>query len=167
MSTLTAPEIYAFGGFQLDPGRRRLSAADGHPITITSKSFDALVYLVEHARELVERSDLIAVLWPNTVVEENNLNQAISALRHVLGKGYIVTVPGRGYQFVADVEIVSPESSGTASTMAQRPWIALAVIGLLVLAVGIFVVNPNRAFPVPPDQWVQLTDCPSSNKWDR
>ena len=107
--------IYAIGGFCLDPGKRLLADATGKPIPVTSKAFDALVYLAEHAGELVPRSALVEALWPKTVVEENNLTQAISSLRRVLGEGLIVTVPGRGYQLVADVREV-----GDATPAVQR-----------------------------------------------
>jgi DNA-binding winged helix-turn-helix (wHTH) protein len=79
--------IYEFGGFRLDPRRRLFTAAGGEPVTVMPKAFDALVYLVERAGELVPRSELIGALWPNTVVEENNVYQAISSLRRALGEG--------------------------------------------------------------------------------
>ena len=96
--------VYEFSGFRLDPGRRRLvRGADDAPLAVTPKAFDALVLLVERAGELVTRQTLSKELWPSTVVEENNLTQAIAALRRILGDGHIATVPGRGYQFVAAV----------------------------------------------------------------
>lgn len=78
------------------------------PITLTSKVFETLLYLVEHRGELVEKATLMKAIWPNVVVEENNLTQNISALRRALGETalehrFIVTVPGRGYRFVAEV----------------------------------------------------------------
>src|SRR5690606_32365058 len=103
-------EVYEFNGFRLDPKRRVLARLpEGVPLAVTAKAFDALVYLVEHAGELVSREVLIKTLWPSTVVEENNLTQAISVLRRLLGEGHIVTVTGRGYQFVADVRRVSAD----------------------------------------------------------
>jgi adenylate cyclase len=117
--------VYAIGGFCLDPGRRLLTDAGGRPIAVTAKAFDALVYLAEHAGELVQRSALVAALWPKTVVEENNLSQAISSLRRVLGEGIIITVPGRGYQLVAEVrEIGDPMGAAQESpppVTASRP----------------------------------------------
>jgi Tol biopolymer transport system component/DNA-binding winged helix-turn-helix (wHTH) protein len=100
-------EVFEFNGFRLDPKRRVLARLpEGVSVAVTAKAFDALVYLVEHAGELVSREVLIKTLWPSTVVEENNLTQAISVLRRLLGEGHIVTVTGRGYQFVADVRRV-------------------------------------------------------------
>jgi DNA-binding winged helix-turn-helix (wHTH) protein len=94
--------VRRFGRFRLDAGRRRLETTDGRAVPLAAKAFDALVYLVDHPGEPVSRKALLEALWPNTVVEENNLSQTISALRKALGPGYIVTLPGRGYQLVAE-----------------------------------------------------------------
>ncbi len=100
--------IYEFGEFQVDVGRRLLSGRDGRALPLTPKAFDTLLYLIEHAEAVLEKNTLISAIWPDTVVEENNLNQNISILRRVLGGSraencYIATVPGRGYKFVAPV----------------------------------------------------------------
>jgi Tol biopolymer transport system component/DNA-binding winged helix-turn-helix (wHTH) protein len=95
--------VYEFGEFRLEPHRRLLSRAGGEPLAVSGKAFDALVYLVEHAGELVTRSALSEFLWPSVVVEENNLSQAVSVLRRALGQGFIATVARRGYQFTAPV----------------------------------------------------------------
>jgi len=125
---MTSPErsaaVHEFGDFRLDARRRSLTRADGTAVALTAKVFDALVYLVEHAGELVGRDALTKALWPKTIVEENNLNVTISALRRALGDDnaghpYIVTVAGRGYQFVADVR--KPEAAAVAVAAAARP----------------------------------------------
>ncbi len=103
------PHVYEFDGFRLDPRRRSLTSPDGEPIALTGQAFDALVYLVERAGELVQRATLAEALWPSAVVEENSLNQAISLVRRALGGKYIVTVARRGYQFVGDVHVGSAE----------------------------------------------------------
>ncbi len=105
--------VYEFEGLRLDPGQRRLEGQDGEPLTLTAKPFDALVHLIEHAGEPVSRRQLSEVLWPNTIVEDNNLTQTISTLRGTIGKRCIATLPGRGYQFVGDVRRVGRDS-GTA-----------------------------------------------------
>jgi DNA-binding winged helix-turn-helix (wHTH) protein len=109
-------EIQQFGAFRLDRRRRRLERTGGETVELGTKPFDALVFLVEHAGEPVSRKALIDALWPDTVVEENNLTQVVSALRRVLGEGYIVTLSGRGYQFVGDVR-----SAGRDSLRADAP----------------------------------------------
>lgn len=113
-----AREAYEFGEFRLEPARRRLLHRD--EITpLTAKAFDTLLELIRHRGELVRKDALMRAVWPDTIVEENNLNQHIGALRRVLqdryGENrYIVTVPGRGYRFVGDVAEV-------AATPAARP----------------------------------------------
>src|SRR5262252_7039526 len=108
--------VYEFGDFRLHAAQRRLTArADGRPIELTSKALDTLHFLLQHPGELLDKSSMIAAVWPNVVVEENNLNQVVSALRRALGDGsggrrFIVTVPGRGYQFVAPVREVCDEA---------------------------------------------------------
>lgn len=99
---------FTFGRFRLFPEQRTLLEA-GRPIHLSSRAFDILAVLVEHAGELVEKEELIARAWPNTSVDENNLRVHIGALRKILGQmpsgvGYVATVPGRGYSFVAPVE---------------------------------------------------------------
>ena len=81
------------------------------PISLKPKVFDTLLYLVERPGELVDKEALLEAVWPHVVVEENNLNKAMSTLRQVFGETrdehrFIVTEPGRGYRFVASVEAV-------------------------------------------------------------
>jgi TolB-like protein/DNA-binding winged helix-turn-helix (wHTH) protein/Flp pilus assembly protein TadD len=114
MGELPRPD-YRFSGFRVDPLRRILYGADGEPIPLKPKVFDTLLYLVEHPHELLDRRHLLKAIWPNVVVDENNLNQAVSALRRVLGEHpedhrYILTEPGRGYRFVATISRGDDES---------------------------------------------------------
>ena len=101
-------QVYEFGDFRLDAGKRLLLDRHGAPVPLTPKAFDTLVYLVEHAGAVLRKDELMRAVWADTAVEENNLNQNISILRRALGEErgghrYIATVPGRGYQFVAAV----------------------------------------------------------------
>jgi len=107
MKSITGSAVYEFDGFLIDAGRRLLWK-DGQPVSLTPKVFDTLLYLVLNAGKTVTKDDLIAAVWPDTVVEENNLNKNISVLRQLLGEApgehrFIVTVPGKGYKFVATV----------------------------------------------------------------
>ena len=120
------PPIYEFSGFRLDVARRQLRASDDQPASLTVKVFDLLLYLVEHRGELVEKSTLLQAVWPNVIVEENNLNQNISVLRKVLGERagehrFIVTVPGRGFRFVAPVKVSGNGVAAAAQNPAARP----------------------------------------------
>ena len=96
-----------FGGFVLDPAARELRRIDGVPVALTAKAFDVLCVLVQERGRVVGRDELFDRVWPGRVVEENTLTQAVSALRHALGADgrYVATVPGRGYRFVAAVEV--------------------------------------------------------------
>jgi DNA-binding winged helix-turn-helix (wHTH) protein/Tol biopolymer transport system component len=99
--------VYEFGPFQLDATRRVL-LKEGEPLKLFPKEFDTLLALVERSGELLEKDDLMRQVWQDTIVEESNLTTNISHLRKVLGESrdkhdYIVTVPGRGYRFVAGV----------------------------------------------------------------
>lgn len=101
-------EVFSFAGFSLDARRRLLFGANGAPISLTGRAFDTLLYLVEHPNALIDKQALMKAVWPNAVVEENNLNQTISAVRRVLGESpgehrFIVTIPGRGYRFAPPV----------------------------------------------------------------
>src|SRR5262249_3377633 len=130
----TSPaNLYEFGDFQLDPAKRRLQRLDGTPIPLTSRVFDTLLYMVEHNDSVLDKERIMEAVWPDSIVEENNLAQAISKLRQIFGEtpgshSYIVTVPGRGYRFVAEVnkrngDMVSsvPTDSTTTPTSVHRP----------------------------------------------
>jgi TolB-like protein/DNA-binding winged helix-turn-helix (wHTH) protein/tetratricopeptide (TPR) repeat protein len=134
--------VHEFGGFRLDVDGRRLYAGDGAPIAISSRVFDTLACLVEHRGELVSKAVLMQAVWPDTVVEENNLNQAITALRKALGERpgdyrFIVTEPGRGYRFVADVSAsFGPAAAGGSVLRRRRVGAGIAVAVVVALAIG-------------------------------
>src|SRR5512132_3523932 len=105
----TSPaNLYEFGTFQLDPVKRLLRRLDGTPVPLTPRVFETLLYMVEHHDSVMDKERIMEAVWPDSIVEENNLAQAIWKLRQVFGEtpgshSYIVTVPGRGYRFVAEV----------------------------------------------------------------
>jgi DNA-binding winged helix-turn-helix (wHTH) protein/TolB-like protein/tetratricopeptide (TPR) repeat protein len=99
--------IYEFGPFRLDANKRVLTK-EGEPVKLFPKEFDTLVALVKRSGELLEKDELMQQVWGDTIVEESNLTTNISHLRKLLGENqgrndYIVTVPGKGYRFVAGV----------------------------------------------------------------
>ena len=107
----TSTPDYEFEGFRLDTAQHVLVSPAGEPVPLPSRAFDTLRHLVERAGELVERPALMKAVWPRAVVEENNLSQCILTLRRALGeeageRRFILTVPGRGFKFVAPVRVV-------------------------------------------------------------
>jgi predicted ATPase/DNA-binding winged helix-turn-helix (wHTH) protein len=108
-----------FGRFQVLPHRREF-LADGVPIALGSRAFDVLMTLIEAGGELVTKDEILSRVWPGMVVEEHSLQFHISALRKVLGKdrGFIKTISGRGYRFVADITAADGEQEGLANRSA-------------------------------------------------
>jgi TolB-like protein/DNA-binding winged helix-turn-helix (wHTH) protein/Tfp pilus assembly protein PilF len=136
--------IYEFGEFRLDALRRVLSSrTDGQPLQVTCKVFDALLFMVERAGQVLDKRTLLTAIWPDVVVEEGNLTQTIHSLRRVLGETpdehrFIVTVPGRGYRFVADVTTSTPEEPPSARRRSLAVGAALTLIALAGIAVFLF-----------------------------
>jgi len=187
---LETQRSYAFGEFRVDAAKRLLLCGERR-VAVPPKVFDTLLALVENTGRVVEKDELMRLVWPDTVVEENNLNQAISALRKALGEDpaehrYIVTVPGRGYRFVAAVNGSHDESemrsepkasSSPATTSDHRqflrkisavvPGIASSPI-LVVLAVTVAILwlrtrQPSSTAEFPELRQRQLTANVSAN----
>jgi predicted ATPase/DNA-binding winged helix-turn-helix (wHTH) protein len=102
MTTLAGAAPLRFGRFELHPNERRL-LVDGQPASLGARAFDLLLALAERPGQLVSKRALIDLVWPEVVVEENNLAAQVSALRKVLGNEVIGTIPGRGYRFAAHI----------------------------------------------------------------
>ncbi len=118
---------YEFGEFRVDIGRRILLQA-GNTIALTPRQFDTLLYLVEHCDRVITKEELMKAIWSDAFVEENNLNQSVSAIRRALGERrgdnrYIITVPGVGYRFAAPVRLVSSvEHRAARGSLAVLPF---------------------------------------------
>ena len=159
---INVPEssIYKFDAFCVDSGKRLL-LRDDEIIALTPKVFETLLYLVNHNGKVLEKDELMSAIWPDTIVEENNLNKNISVLRQVLGEKpgahrFIVTVPGKGYKFVADVRTISvekiPETSDSKprreGRSSKRSAFAaagvIAALAIAVLAFGYSYFNNQR-----------------------
>src|SRR5215210_1704196 len=126
--------FYDFGPYRVD-ALKRLLLRDGEPVPLTSKVFDTLFTLVSHSGEVLEKGELMTALWPDRFVEENNLTQNVSTLRKALGEHrsehrYIVTIPGRGYSFVAPVREVCAEEEASGEAVSS------VIEGASVLALG-------------------------------
>jgi Tol biopolymer transport system component/DNA-binding winged helix-turn-helix (wHTH) protein len=100
------PIGYTFGDFLVDPVRR-LIWRNNRVIALSGKTFDLLLILLRHRTRTIEKDELLTLIWPDAIVQENNLTRQMSNLRRALGQrpdqhDIIVTVPGRGYRFVAE-----------------------------------------------------------------
>jgi len=113
--------LYRFGEFVLDPGRRTLSRADS-AVALTPKAFDVLLFLVQNPNRLVSKEELLQAVWGDTFVEEGNLTQYISHLRKALGDNsedsrLIVTIARKGYQFTARVTVADAADIAKHATL--------------------------------------------------
>ena len=108
-------QLASFGPFRLFAVERQLKKGD-EEIPLGGRALDTLIALVERAGQVVTQRELISCVWPDVTVEDANLRVNVASLRKALGDGregarYIVTVPGRGYSFVAPVTLSTPQSS--------------------------------------------------------
>ena len=111
---MKSEEKFQFGDFQVDPLTRTLRRRE-EVVTLNRRAFDVLVYLVQNPGRVLSRDELLKNIWPDTYVDENSLAQSISSLRRALAEkpgdnSYIVTLPGRGYQFVSQVKVLASEN---------------------------------------------------------
>jgi DNA-binding winged helix-turn-helix (wHTH) protein len=158
--------VYEFSSFRLEPDKRRLLQGT-ECVPLAAKAFDTLVVLVENRDRVVEKSDLLRVVWPDTVVEESNLSQNVFMLRKALGDSpdgarFIATIPKRGYRFVADVHVVpngaarsehetQPLPLARPATVVRRPLVAAVLAAsAMVLATLSFWAGRRSAEETPP-----------------
>src|SRR5215831_11060087 len=100
-----APASFEFGRFRIVPQRREV-LADGRPMELGGRAFDVLVVLIEAKGALVSKDELMRRVWPDRIVEENNLHAQIKELRKAFsGDDVIRTIVGRGYQIKADIRV--------------------------------------------------------------
>ena len=136
MTTSRSP-AYEFGDFRVDGERRLLRRRDGTAVPLCPKVFETLLCLLQNRDGVLTKEALMASIWPDSIVEENNLTQNISALRRTIGETpgthrYIVTVPGHGYRFVAAVKSMQAREITSApvadvKTLAVLPFKPLLI----------------------------------------
>lgn len=122
MVSMPAHADVKFGPFELQSAARRL-LVDGRPARLGARAFDVLLVLIERRERVVSKDELLDLVWPGLIVEENNLQVHISALRKVCGPPAISTIPGRGYRFTAllDADAASaPQASADAPVRAHN-----------------------------------------------
>jgi TolB-like protein/DNA-binding winged helix-turn-helix (wHTH) protein len=168
-STMPSPSLdFEFGGFRLVAAERRLYRGDGSRVELSPRLFDALLHFVERPGQLLDKDSLLATLWPGLVVEDNNLNQLVSALRRALGdeaqgSRFIQTVPRRGFRFVGAVSArqaqavteapavmapsptTAPVSSGWRNRRMAWTWALAALLG----ASALLLVSRSKTAPAP------------------
>jgi predicted ATPase/DNA-binding winged helix-turn-helix (wHTH) protein len=112
----------AFGRFRVSPHRREL-LADGRPIDLGGRAFDVLMALIGAGGAVIGKDALMARVWSDRIVEENNLQVQISALRAAFGaeRELIRTVPGRGYQFTGEIRILRARPDERVGASAMQP----------------------------------------------
>jgi len=152
-------QTFEFGEFRVDVTRRVLER-EGRAIPLSGKAFDILIVLLEHRGEVVDKDSLISLVWPDTVVEENNITVAVSALRKALGetpasRKWIVTIQGRGYSFIgqirprtAVVEIATPKLP--SARHFSTPSTAAYLVGATSLLVVLIATSTYWLLPKPP-----------------
>jgi DNA-binding winged helix-turn-helix (wHTH) protein/Tol biopolymer transport system component len=174
------PQLYEFGPFRLEPTERKLLRGS-ETVELTPKAFDTLLILVRNSGHLLEKDELLTMLWPDTFVEEGSLSNNIFLLRKALGEdpAFIETVPRRGYRFVGAVRQLAhaepprlekpPEAHRGSATEVYRarqfpaPLVAtIAAVASVVVAVGVAIWLRNPARLPDRSQWVPLTKFPDS-----
>jgi DNA-binding winged helix-turn-helix (wHTH) protein/Tfp pilus assembly protein PilF len=152
---------YVFGSFLLDTGKRLL-LRNGEPVSLAPKVLDLLVTLIEHRERVLTKDELLKELWGDTIVEEGGLTRNVSVLRKILGEKpddhqFIVTVPARGYRFVAEVREqrrnespvaplpVASERDAPLWAPSARQWMVLGGLAALGVAMVAYLLLPVRA----------------------
>src|ERR1700758_5520482 len=144
-TTERVKRLFEFGPFRVDP-EKELLLRGAETVPLTPKTFQILLVLIRHSQEVVAKDDLLKMVWPDTFVEEANLSRNIFLLRKALGESpqdhqYIVTVPGKGYRFAEDVQLVAEReldvvaasrSKVSIEVKETRPWAWVALAAVLV-----------------------------------
>lgn len=172
-------ELYEFGPFRVDADKEIL-LRDSAPVALTPKTFQVLLVLVRHGKEVVTKDDLMKTVWPDTFVEETNLTRTIFMLRKALGEGtddhkYIVTVPGRGYRLAETVRLVVPDAVETTVLLARhseveirtresRLRVALSAGALAIVGLGFILLWKfwHRTRPLTSHDTIVLADFANS-----
>ena len=187
---MSAPKLmkqngfYEFGPYRLDAVQRVLYRNE-QPVLITPKALEVLLVLVRSSGQVVSKDELMSEVWPGTFVEPNNLAFNISLLRKALGengdeRGYIETVPKRGYRFVASVKAPSaangniwpPDTVELASKV--KPWhssvpprifaiLASAAVLIVIAIAAIVWIRSEHAANSPAPKIRQLTTNTAEN----
>jgi TolB-like protein/DNA-binding winged helix-turn-helix (wHTH) protein/Tfp pilus assembly protein PilF len=179
MSEQSRPS-YEFGPFSVDAGKRLL-LRNGEPVPLAPKVLETLLALIENRERIVTKDELLTYVWGDTSVEEGGLTRNVSILRKALGEKpddhqYIVTVPARGYRFVADVRepakseapgdqaLANPErESAPRANVSVRRWLVLSGLAALALGALTYVLRPVRPTQAGRPEITSLAVLPLQN----
>jgi len=146
----TRGKIYEFHGFRLEEAQLRLLYHD-RPVPLKPKILDLLLFLIQKRGQLIAKDELMRKVWPDAIVEENNITVSMSILRKTLGEArgnrqFIETVPRRGYRFVAEVTELSTEQmpAGHSDESVQKDPEEEPIDSLAIIPMG----SPNKDFYV-------------------
>ena len=133
--------VFEFDDVRVEPEAFRVLKA-GRPVPLEPKAFDLLAFLIENRGRLVEKHELLAAVWKETVVSENAMTRVVAQLRKALGDPaseprYIETVPTRGYRFIADVKVKDEAEGAAPQTAPARDRRSVAVVAA---AVGVVII---------------------------
>jgi eukaryotic-like serine/threonine-protein kinase len=156
---------YAFGPFRLNGDTRELRRGDD-AVALTPKAFDTLHVLVAFNNRVVEKDELLRVVWPDAVVGDETLTQNIATIRRALGDNsdqpdYVATVPKHGYRFIAPVQVLSAPSadpareSGQPSTQHRQRTVVIAFAGLSLLIGLVLGWGLSRSY------WTRVPSTPT------
>jgi len=148
---MAASRVYAFGPFHYDP-EQRLLFRQGEVVPLVPKAIDTLHVLLERRGRVVEKADLMKLVWPDTTVEDVGVARNISLLRKALDDEsgqYIETIPRRGYRFAAEAPEEGPGVGGQGP--GKRRWMVLAA-GIVALGGVVYwqFYTPSRYLPRGP-----------------
>lgn len=143
-------QFYCFGPFRLSEAEGVLRR-DGQAVPLGPKAVETLLVLIRNRQRVVSREEIMKAVWPDSVVEENNLDQQITALRRALGQGqnspvYIETSPRRGYRFLPEVT-EEWEKPGWATGM--RLWLIVAASLIVLVGAGWLIRSRTGSEPAP------------------
>lgn len=166
--------FYEFGNFRCDP-REHLLLCQGKPVSLSPKSFEILIVLLQSKGRLLTKDELMQQVWPDSFVEESNLTVNISALRRALGESaagqqFIETVPRRGYRFLAPVTERQEDGKSVQPEHAPAPLSAAPILaplrsyrwwpaaGLVLIAAMVAVLVSSRSAKLTDKDTVVLAD---------
>jgi TolB-like protein len=140
---------YRFGQVEIRIPERTLLIG-GRPVELGARAFDVLRALVEHRDRVVTKDELMQIAWPGLVVEENNLQVQVSALRKLLGPQAITTIPGRGYQFSMSKDTSDEPSNGASQESVTRngdlPGAGARPLSIAILPFSNLTGDPNQGY---------------------